>query len=94
MSQLRPIARAVLSPEEVEIWELALMAGIVLDPAVFKSLCALIHLNVSPTAVMEMLKNIQQQDARNNSTSRAASVKSEPNSKQSAKKSTRTQLQS
>ncbi|XP_033729511.1 mitotic-spindle organizing protein 2-like [Pecten maximus] len=52
------LSKNVLSPEEQELYELADLAGVVIDPAVFKIVLDLLKMNVAPTAVLQMLKSM------------------------------------
>ncbi|XP_046496904.1 mitotic-spindle organizing protein 2B-like isoform X1 [Equus quagga] len=50
--------KKVLSAEEMELYELAQVAGGAMDPDVFKILLGLLKLNVAPLAVFQMLKSM------------------------------------
>ncbi|XP_060072733.1 mitotic-spindle organizing protein 2B-like [Ylistrum balloti] len=52
------LSKNVLSPEEQELYELADLAGVVVDPSVFKIVLDLLKMNVAPTAVLQMLKSM------------------------------------
>ncbi|OWF40287.1 mitotic-spindle organizing protein 2B-like [Mizuhopecten yessoensis] len=52
------LSQNVLSLEEEELYELADLAGVVIDPAVFKIVLDLLKMNVAPTAVLQMLKSM------------------------------------
>lgn len=50
-----------MNGEESDLFQLAWLAGIQLDPKVFKIILDLLQLNVSPTAIVEMLKGMSSQ---------------------------------
>ncbi|KAL3858136.1 hypothetical protein ACJMK2_012747 [Sinanodonta woodiana] len=52
------LSKNVLTADEMEQYELAQLAGVVLDPSVFKIIIDLLKMNVSPTAVLQMLKSM------------------------------------
>ncbi|CAL1531945.1 unnamed protein product [Lymnaea stagnalis] len=52
------ISKAVLRPDEAELFELTQHAGTIMDPQVFKIILDLLKLNVSPLAIVETLKSM------------------------------------
>ncbi|KAK3599070.1 hypothetical protein CHS0354_024396 [Potamilus streckersoni] len=52
------LSKNVLTADEMEQYELAQLAGVVMDPSVFKIIIDLLKMNVSPTAVLQMLKSM------------------------------------
>ncbi|XP_041347025.1 mitotic-spindle organizing protein 2A-like [Gigantopelta aegis] len=52
------LSKNVLTPEETELYELSQLAGVTLDPDVFKILLDLLKLNVAPSALLQMLKSM------------------------------------
>ncbi|XP_069135205.1 mitotic-spindle organizing protein 2-like [Argopecten irradians] len=52
------LSKNVLSAEEQELYEVADLAGVVVDPSVFKIVLDLLKMNVAPTAVLQMLKSM------------------------------------
>lgn len=59
-------AKNVLSADELELFELANLAGVTMHPKVFKIIVDLLHMNVAPVAIERMLRSM--------SSSRRASV--------------------
>lgn len=51
-------SKNVLTLEEVELYELSQLAGVTLEPATFKIILDLLKMNVSPQAVLQMLKTM------------------------------------
>ncbi|PVD32887.1 hypothetical protein C0Q70_08334 [Pomacea canaliculata] len=49
-------SKNVLTQDEAELFELTQLAGITMDPSVFKIILDLLKLNVDPTAILHMLK--------------------------------------
>ncbi|KAK7505915.1 hypothetical protein BaRGS_00002637 [Batillaria attramentaria] len=49
-------SKNVLAPDEMELFELAQLAGVTMDPSVFKIILDLLKVNVAPMAIMQMLK--------------------------------------
>ena len=47
-----------LNPEETDLWELCYYAGVTIDPQVFHVLVDLLHMDVHPKAVLDVLKSI------------------------------------
>ncbi|KAL5016150.1 hypothetical protein ScPMuIL_005739 [Solemya velum] len=54
-------SKKVLTPDELQLYELSQLAGLTFDPSVFKILLDLLKMNVSPTAVLQMLKSMSGQ---------------------------------
>lgn len=50
--------RLVLTAEEAELYELCSLAGVTIDPDVFKSLVDLLRMNVAPSAVAQMVHSM------------------------------------
>ncbi|KAK7087620.1 mitotic-spindle organizing protein 2B-like [Littorina saxatilis] len=49
-------SKDVLAPDESELYELTQLAGVTMDPSVFKIILDLLKVNVDPRAIMQMLK--------------------------------------
>ncbi|KAL8615768.1 hypothetical protein ACOMHN_040263 [Nucella lapillus] len=49
-------SKDVLAPDEMELYELTQLAGVTMDPSVFKIILDLQKINVAPMAIMQMLK--------------------------------------
>ena len=47
-----------LTSEELDLWELCYYAGVTIDPQVFRILVDLLHMDVHPKAVLDVLKSI------------------------------------
>lgn len=58
------LSKNVLTADEAELYELSNLAGIVFDPNVFKIIIDLLRLNVAPTAIEGMLKNMLAQQKK------------------------------
>nr|XP_026695052.1 mitotic-spindle organizing protein 2B-like [Ciona intestinalis] len=48
----------ILGPEETDLWELCYYGGLTVDPQVFKILLDLLHMDIHPKAVLEVLKEV------------------------------------
>lgn len=48
----------VLNPEELELWEMYYYAGLTVDPKVFRAILDLLHLDIHPKAIMDMLEKV------------------------------------
>lgn len=48
----------VLNPEELELWEMYYYAGLTIDPKVFRAVLDLLHLDIHPKAIMDMLEKV------------------------------------
>lgn len=58
-SSTTSIRRATnLTSEEIDLWELCYYAGVTIDPQVFRILVDLLHMDVHPKAVLDVLKSI------------------------------------
>lgn len=55
------MSKNVLSLEEQELYELSQLAGVVLDPSVFKIIMDLLKMNVAPQAILQVLRSISGQ---------------------------------
>ncbi|WAR02875.1 MZT2-like protein [Mya arenaria] len=51
-------SRNVLTLDELELYELTQLAGVVMDPETFRLILDLLKMNVSPQAVLQMLKTM------------------------------------
>ncbi|XP_071179563.1 mitotic-spindle organizing protein 2B-like [Mytilus edulis] len=58
------LSKNVLTLDEAELYELSQLAGITLDPNVFKIILDLLKMNVAPTAVLQMLMSMLGQQRR------------------------------
>ncbi|KAF6017924.1 MZT2B [Bugula neritina] len=52
--------------EETELYELTELAGVTIDPKVFKIILNLLKLNIQPKAIVEMLKKMCHEAQRHN----------------------------
>ncbi|KAK2183796.1 hypothetical protein NP493_289g03012 [Ridgeia piscesae] len=52
------LSKNVLVGDESELYELATLAGVVVDPNVFKIIVDLLRMNVAPSAIERMLKSM------------------------------------
>lgn len=59
--QFTLMSKNVLSLEEQELYELSQLAGVVLDPSVFKIIMDLLKMNVAPQAILQVLRSISGQ---------------------------------
>ncbi|XP_060560058.1 mitotic-spindle organizing protein 2-like [Ruditapes philippinarum] len=51
-------SKNVLTLDELELYELCQLAGVLMEPATFKIILDLLKMNVSPQAVLQMLKTM------------------------------------
>lgn len=51
-------SKNILTLDELELYELCQLAGVVMEPATFKIILDLLKMNVSPQAVLQMLKTM------------------------------------
>jgi len=51
-------SRNIFSPEEADLYELSQLAGVTLDPNVFKIIVDLLKMNTHPTAIVQVLKKM------------------------------------
>ncbi|XP_074643346.1 mitotic-spindle organizing protein 2B-like [Tubulanus polymorphus] len=69
------LSKNVLSADEAELYELGHLAGVVMDPNLFKIVLDLLKMNIAPTVIMQMLKSIRNQKrAKKDVASRSQSV--------------------
>ncbi|XP_005104295.1 mitotic-spindle organizing protein 2B [Aplysia californica] len=52
------ISKAVLRPDEAEFYELTQLAGVTVDPKIFKILLDLLKMNVPPAAIVQTLRSM------------------------------------
>lgn len=50
--------KSVLSADELELFELANLTGVTMNPTVFKITVDLLHMNVAPVAIERMLRTM------------------------------------
>ncbi|XP_022340471.1 mitotic-spindle organizing protein 2-like [Crassostrea virginica] len=55
------LSKNVLSLEEQELYEVSQLAGVILDPSVFKIIMDLLKMNVAPQAILQVLRSISGQ---------------------------------
>ena len=70
----------VLTPDELEIWELYYYAGLTVDPQVFRAIFDLIRMDIHPKAVMDVLESIVKQSKYNTSPKETKTVESKSDS--------------
>ena len=58
------LSKNVLTLDEAELYELSQLAGVTLDPNVFKIILDLLKMNVAPVAVLQMLMSMLGQQRR------------------------------
>ncbi|KAL4223017.1 Mitotic-spindle organizing protein [Mactra antiquata] len=51
-------SKNILTIEEMELYELCQLAGVVMEPATFRIILDLLKLDVSPQAILQMLKTM------------------------------------
>ncbi|XP_076452955.1 mitotic-spindle organizing protein 2-like isoform X2 [Babylonia areolata] len=49
-------SKDVLAPDEMELFELTQLAGVTMDPSIFKIILDLLKVNVAPMAITQMLR--------------------------------------
>lgn len=47
-----------LNTDELELWEMFHYAGVTLDPQVFRAILDLIHLDIQPKAILDVLESV------------------------------------
>ncbi|ELT99008.1 hypothetical protein CAPTEDRAFT_208499 [Capitella teleta] len=58
------LSRNVLTGDDEELYSLANLAGVTMDPQIFKIVIDLLRMNVAPMAVQGMLKNMTATSAK------------------------------
>lgn len=76
----------VLSNRDLELYELARISGVIIDPQVFKVLVDLLKLDVSPAAIFNVLQNMALQVSKATVTKKNTQNKSGSTSSSSKKK--------
>lgn len=59
MERFRLVTKSHLNPEQRQLFDLVLAAGITIHPEIFKVLMDLLALNVPPHAILSLLREVQ-----------------------------------